>query len=244
MSASPRLLSGRPRETPQYALSFRRFKVSSARRLCSCVKPVGLNVNPNEGHLKVNRIIGKAAALGVGIALVGCGPMDPNDAMGPELESLEQGLQVVTNSSFEAAPAGVYNYQNLSTGSTALTNWTIGGGIKVMNSSYKSAAQGTKSVDLNSSYGPGNISQMVPTVVGAGYTVRFAIANGATCGGQWRYGTVTYGPSSASLSNSNAGWTYRSYVFNATSTSSLIKFESTSSGGCGIAIDDVTVTGP
>ncbi|WP_224244196.1 DUF642 domain-containing protein [Hyalangium gracile] len=194
----------------------------------------------------MNRIIGKAAALGVGMALTGCGPMDASEATGPGLETLEQGLQVVTNNSFEAAPSGSYNYQDLSPGSTALTNWTIGGagGVKVMNSSYKTAAQGTKSVDLNSSYGPGNVSQLVPTVVGAGYTLRFAIANGPNCGSQWRYGTVTYGPSSASISNSLPGWTYRTYVFNATSTSSLIKFESTSSGGCGIAIDDVTVTGP
>ncbi len=195
--------------------------------------------------MNLKRIFGIGAVAG--LVLAGCGGVEPTvEADEPQLGSTEQGLQVVTNSGFEAAPSGVYNYQSLSAGSTALTNWTIGGsgGIKVMNSSYKTAAQGTKSVDLNGQYGPGNISQMVPTVVGSGYTVRFAIANGPNCGGQWRYGTVTYGPSSASISNSNAGWTYRSYVFNATSTSSLIKFESTSSGGCGIAIDDVTVTGP
>jgi choice-of-anchor C domain-containing protein len=194
--------------------------------------------------MNLKRIFSSGAVAG--LVLVGCGGVEPSvEADEAQLGSTEQGLQVATNGSFEAAPSGVYNYQNLSAGSTALTNWTIGGGIKVMNSSYKTAAQGTKSVDLNSSYGAGSISQMVPTVVGSGYTVRFAIANGATCGGQWRYGTVTYGPSSASISNSNAGWTYRSYVFNATSTSSLIKFESTSTGvGCGIAIDDVTVTGP
>lgn len=193
--------------------------------------------------MNLKRIFSSGAVAG--LFLAGCGGVEPTvESDEAQLGATEQGLQVVTNNSFEAAPSGVYNYQNLSAGSTALTNWTIGGGIKVMNSSYKTAANGTKSVDLNSSYGPGSVSQMVPTVVGAGYTVRFAIANGPTCGGQWRYGTVTYGPSSASISNSNAGWTYRSYVFNATSTSSLIKFESTSSGGCGIAIDDVTVTGP
>lgn len=192
----------------------------------------------------MNRIIRKGAVLGVGVALVGCGPMEPNEAMSPGMETVEQGLEVATNGSFEAAPAGTYNYTILSSSSTTLTNWTIGGSIKVMNNSYKVPAHGTKSIDLNGN-GAGSVSQMVPTVVGAGYTVRFAVANSPNCATSWRYATVTYGPSSASISNANAGWSYRSYVFNATSTSSLIKFESTSTGQtCGLAIDDITVTGP
>lgn len=116
----------------------------------------------------------------LGLALTGCGGMEPNvepdETTTPELGSTEQGLNVTTNGSFEAAPAGTYNYMILSSSSTALTNWTIGGSIKVMHSTYRVAANGTKSIDLNG-YGAGSISQMVPTVVGAGYTVRFAVAN-------------------------------------------------------------------
>ncbi len=197
-----------------------------------------------KGHINVNRVIGKRAVLGVGLTLLACGPMEPTVAGEPELSSVQQGLNVEINGSFESAPAGVYNYTTLYAGSTALPGWTIGGGIKVMNSSYKTAAQGTKSVDLNGN-GAGSVSQMVPTVVGAGYTVRFALANSPNCATTWRYGTVTYGPSSASISNASGTWSYRSYTFNATSTSSLIKFESTSTGvACGLAIDNVTVTGP
>ena len=194
--------------------------------------------------MNLKRIFSSGAVAG--LVLVGCGGMEPSvETDEAQLGSTEQGLDVITNGSFESAPSGVYNYQNLSAGSTALPGWTIGGGIKVMNSTYKTAAQGTKSVDLNSSYGAGSISQMVPTVVGVGYTVRFAIANSPNCATTWRYGTLTYGPSTASLSNASGTWQYRSYVFNATSTSSLIKLESTSTGvGCGLAIDDVTVTGP
>ena len=194
----------------------------------------------------MHRIIRKSAVLGLGLglSLVGCGPMDPSEAANPELASVEQGVNVETNGSFELAPGGVYNFTILTAGSTALPGWTIGGGIKVMNSSYKTAAQGTKSVDLNGN-GAGSVSQMVPTVVGAGYTVRFALANSPNCATSWRYGTVTYGPSSASISNASGTWAYRTYTFNATSTSSLIKFESTSTGvACGLAIDNVTVTGP
>ncbi|HEX8824757.1 MAG TPA: hypothetical protein VF794_32860 [Archangium sp.] len=54
-----------------------------------------------------------------------------------------------------------------------------------------------------------------------------------------------HGPSTASISNASGTWAYRSYVFNATSTSSLIKFESTSTGvACGLATDNITVDGP
>ena len=197
-------------------------------------------------RMNLKRMMCGGAVLG--LVLMGCGGMEPNvepdEAPTPELGSTEQGLNVLVNGSFESAPAGVYNYQILSTGSTALPNWTIGGSIKVMNSSYKTAASGTKSVDLNGN-GAGSISQTVPTVVGAGYTVRFALSNSPNCATSWRYGTVTYGPSSASISNASGTWAYRSYVFNATSTSSLIKFESTSTGvACGLAIDNITVDGP
>jgi choice-of-anchor C domain-containing protein len=200
--------------------------------------------------MNLKRIIrgGAVLGLGLGFTLTGCGGVEPHVEPGetatPELGTAEQGLNVLVNGSFESAPAGVYNYQILSTGSTALPNWTIGGSIKVMNSSYKTAASGTKSVDLNGN-GAGSISQMVPTVVGAGYTVRFAVANSPNCATTWRYATVTYGPSTASISNASGTWAYRSYVFNATDTSSLIKFESTSTGvACGLAIDNITVDGP
>lgn len=194
----------------------------------------------------MKRIIRSAAVVGLGLGLVlmGCGGQELTETASPEMGTVEQGLVVSTNGSFEAAPAGSYNYTILSAGATTLTNWTIGGSIKVMHSTYKTAAQGTKSVDLNG-YGAGSVEQMVPTVVGGGYTVRFAVANSPGCTGVSRSATLTYGPSTASFSNTLAGWTYRSYVFNATSTSSLIKFASTSGGvSCGLAIDDITVTGP
>ena len=183
--------------------------------------------------------------LGLGFALTGCGGVEPGDASeAAELGSTEQGINVVTNSGFEAAPAGVYNYTILSTGATTLTNWTIGSSIKVMHSTYKTPHGGTKSIDLNG-YGAGSVSQTIPTVVGAGYTVRFYVSNSPNCVGVSRSAKLTYGPSTASFSNTSGSWSLRTYVFNATSTSTLIKLESTSGGvSCGLAIDDLTVDGP
>ncbi|WP_338864715.1 hypothetical protein [Myxococcus stipitatus] len=49
----------------------------------------------------------------------------------------------------------------------------------------------------------------------------------------------------ASVSNSLPGWTVRTFAFTATTSSTLIKLESTSGGvSCGLAIDDFTVDGP
>ncbi|MCP3140802.1 DUF642 domain-containing protein [Pyxidicoccus xibeiensis] len=195
--------------------------------------------------MQLRHIIRGSVVMGMGLALAACGGPQTEEAGAPELGSTEQGLQHITNTGFEAAPSGSYNWVDLTSGATSLTNWTVGGSIRVMSNSYKTPNSGTKSVSLNGSYGAGSISQTIPTVVGSGYTVRFWVANSPGCTGISRSAKLTYGPSTASFSNTLAGWTQRTYVFNATSTSSLIKLESTSGGvTCGLAIDDVTVDGP
>ncbi|CAM3092193.1 DUF642 domain-containing protein [Corallococcus soli] len=182
-------------------------------------------------------------ALGLGLVLAGCGGPESQEADAPELGAVQQGINKVTNSGFEAAPSGSYNYTVLTSSATTLTNWTVGGSIKVMHSTYKTPNSGTKSVDLNG-YGAGSIEQTIATVPGNGYTVRFYVALPPSCTGT-RNATLTYGPSTASVSNSLPGWTLRTYVFTATTSSTLIKLQSTSTGSsCGLAIDDLTVDGP
>ncbi|MCP3100087.1 DUF642 domain-containing protein [Myxococcus sp. K15C18031901] len=195
--------------------------------------------------MRINEMIrgGVMTGLSLGLVLSGCGGPEGLAAGEPELGSVEQGINKATNSGFEAAPPGSYNYTVLTTGATTLTNWTVGGSIKVMHSTYKTPNSGSKSIDLNG-YGAGSIEQIVPTVAGNGYTVRFYVALPPSCTGT-RTATLTYGPSTASVSNSLPGWTLRTFVFTATTSSSLIKLESTSGGvSCGLAIDDLTVDGP
>jgi choice-of-anchor C domain-containing protein len=189
---------------------------------------------------------GSVAGVGLALALAGCGGQEQGAASGSEaLGTQAQALNVVTNGSFEQQAIGYSNYVNLSAGSTQLTGWTVTGGIKVMHSRYKATANGYQCIDLNGSYGAGAVSQNVPTVPGSGYTVRFAISNSPNCATSWRYGTLTFGTQSVSLSNASGAWQYRSYVFNATDSSTVLKLASTSTGvGCGLAIDDLTVTGP
>ncbi|NOK39733.1 DUF642 domain-containing protein [Corallococcus exercitus] len=187
-----------------------------------------------------------SAVVGFGFfALAGCGGPDAviND---PELGKAEQGITVSTNGSFETNSIGASNYVVLSAGSTALPGWTITSGIKVMKSTYKAAQNGVQSIDLNG-LGAGSLYQDVPTVVGGGYTLTFWVSNSPNCTTVSRSATVNYGPSSASISNASGTWGSfpRTYVFNATSTTSRIQFTSTSGGvSCGLAIDNVTVTGP
>lgn len=109
-----------------------------------------------------------------------------------------------------------------------------------------SSARQPKQIIPATPAGPGNPG--IHDLDSSGKTVpdtNYAIPSGAIFTTTWRYATVTYGPSTASISNASGTWQYRSYVFNATSTSSLIKFESNSTGvACGLAIDNVTVDGP
>jgi choice-of-anchor C domain-containing protein len=193
------------------------------------------------------RIIRCGLAVGMGLSLVmaGCGQEQGESSAPEELSTQAQALNVVTNGSFEQQSIGFSNFLNLSAGNTQLTGWTVTGGIKHMHSRYKATANGMQCIDLNGSYGAGAISQTVPTVPGSGYTVRFAISNSPNCATTWRYGTLTFGTQSVSLSNASGAWQYRSYVFNATSSSTVIKLESTSTGvNCGLTIDDLTITGP
>ncbi|NRD59367.1 MULTISPECIES: DUF642 domain-containing protein [Corallococcus] len=192
------------------------------------------------------QMLRRGAVVGFGFfALMGCGGPDAA-IQEPELGNVEQGVVVSTNGSFENNNIGNFNYVVLNAGSTALPGWTITGGIKVMKNTYKAAQSGIQSIDLNG-LGAGSLYQDVPTVVGGGYTVSFYVSNSPTCTTVSRSATLNYGPSTASFSNSSGTWSTfpRTYVFNATSTVSRIELISTSGGvGCGLAIDNLTVTGP
>ncbi|RKI42040.1 DUF642 domain-containing protein [Corallococcus sp. AB049A] len=190
------------------------------------------------------KVLRCSAVVGFGFfALTACGGPDAV-IQEPELGNVEQGINVASNGSFENNAIGNFNYVVLNAGSTALPGWTITSGIKVMKNTYKTPQNGVQSIDLNG-LGAGSLYQDVPTVVGAGYTVSFYVSNSPACATVSRSATINYGPSSASFSNASASWSARSYVFNATSTTSRIQLTSTSGGvGCGLAIDNLQVNGP
>ncbi|RKG98600.1 DUF642 domain-containing protein [Corallococcus sp. CA053C] len=190
------------------------------------------------------QLLRRGTVLGLGFfALAGCGGTDAV-IQDPDVASVEQGLNVATNGGFEANAIGNFNYVQLNAGSTALPPWTITGSIKVLKNPYKVPAGGVQSIDLNGS-SAGSVTQYVPTVVGGGYTLSFYVSNSPGCTTVSRSMDIAYDTRTASTSNASATWSLRTYTFNATTTSTLIKLTSTSGGvGCGLAIDNLTVNGP
>ncbi|MCY1020114.1 DUF642 domain-containing protein [Pyxidicoccus sp. MSG2] len=180
--------------------------------------------------------------LGLGLALAGCGPeLDADTAREPATGTATQPLtELVTNGSFESSPLGFSNWVSVFAGSTQLTGWTVlGSGIDVMAKSYRSSNSGLASIDLNA-YDAGGVSQTLTTVPGTGYTVRWAQAG---CVGT--YIKVSAGSISYNFRINTAGWVSNNFVFNATSASTEVKFESLSTGvSCGPQLDSVSVTGP
>ncbi|RYZ37291.1 MAG: DUF642 domain-containing protein [Myxococcaceae bacterium] len=191
-----------------------------------------------------NHFMRRGAAVGLALfALAGCGGPDAV-IQDPDVGNVEQGINVVSNGSFEVNVIGNFNYVVLNTNSTALPPWTIAAGIKVLKASYKTPQAGAQSIDLNG-LGAGSLYQDVPTVIGSGYTVTFYVSNSPGCTTVSRSATLNYGPSTASFSNASATWSLRTYVFTATTNPSRIQLTSTSGGvGCGLAIDNLQVNGP
>ncbi|RKH48618.1 DUF642 domain-containing protein [Corallococcus llansteffanensis] len=192
------------------------------------------------------QLLRRGAVLGLGFfALGGCGGTDAviHD---PDVASVEQGLNVASNGSFETNSIGNSNLVVLEAGSTALPPWIIGGaGIKVMKSPYTTPVHGLQTIDLNGEDGAGSIVQYVPTVVGTFYSLSFSFSHGPGCVGLSRSINVLYDTSTASASSMGSSWNSRTYSFKATTTATLIKLTSTSSGGgCVAAIDNLTVYGP
>ncbi len=182
--------------------------------------------------------------LGLGLALVsGCGPELQEGAVRDtpeETGTVGQGLTFL-NGSFETGPSISSGCSVGTTSSTAFSGWTLAGSATVLASCAKTPASGVRSIVLNS----GTISQTFATVVGGGYTVTFAhsIAPGCTAGNA--YTDISYQGTTYNFFVNSSAWATRNVVFNATSTSTTLTFKNTyTSGGCRMALDNVTVTGP
>jgi choice-of-anchor C domain-containing protein len=171
------------------------------------------------------------------------------------LSSTAVNANLVTNGSFEQPGTGC------ASGTTSLPGWTVGGNIDIDNStapcSTIPAADGSYFVDLTGSFSAGSITQAFATTVGETYSVSFFFGGNP----QWQYlsypndsaiksmnvgidGNVvgTYSIDTTGLGFSDAGWTQRSFLFTATSDSTLLGFTSLNSVGVyGPLLDNVNV---
>jgi choice-of-anchor C domain-containing protein len=147
------------------------------------------------------------------------------------------------NGSFEAGPPNPCNTFNIPAGDTRITGWTV----SVGNIDWESGppcgwqpSSGNNSLDLVGTGGIGGIQQTFDTVPGATYQVQFDLAGNyaalpvvkplaVTINGV----TTNFTFDTTGRGQFNMGWTTKTIVFTATSTSSTINF-----------VSDVTLSGP
>ena len=151
-----------------------------------------------------------------------------------------------TNGSFETGTApGLF--LTLPSGSTAITNWVVGGNGVDYIGTFWQAADGTRSVDLNG-VDSGSISQTFDTIINMPYNVTFSLAGNpggpptvksltvSAAGVTTPFTFDTTGATTAAMNYSP-----RTFSFTANSTSTTLTFASTTTGGFGPAIDNVAV---
>jgi choice-of-anchor C domain-containing protein len=158
-------------------------------------------------------------------------------------------FNLATNGSFELPP-GILTYRVFNTG-TDLPGWIVEQGTVEIVGPYWQAAEGVQSLDLNGIFEDiGTISHPLSTMPGQRYKVRFAYAGNPEGGPAikttkvfWNdtlLAEVSFDTTGRSLTD--MGWVYYEYEVTAASTSSLLKFQSTTPSFCGPALDDVSVT--
>jgi choice-of-anchor C domain-containing protein len=159
---------------------------------------------------------------------------------------------LIVNGSFEQFGSG-----NTSTGSTAITGWTVtGSDVDRVASSGWQSGDGTYSLDLNG-FHPGGVQQVLQTTPGVQYTVGFELSKNP--GGHADHATVQVSVDNtdhasqlytfnAANSDSNMMWSQQTFTFVATGTTTTLSFASTyptdSTGGFpinaeGPALDEV-----
>ncbi len=159
-------------------------------------------------------------------------------------------INLVTNGGFES-PDGVSGYTLFGLGNS-MPGWTTEQGtVEIVASTYWESAEGSQSLDLNGIEDfIGTISQDIPTTPGQHYRIRFALAGNPEGGPDIKSLKLSWtGKELEQLrfdvtghSKTNMGWEYHEYVVYASSDTSRLRFQSTSAGFCGPALDDISVT--
>lgn len=159
-------------------------------------------------------------------------------------------LADVTNGSFEAGTdPGVFTQLN-AVNNANIDGWTVQTGSVDYIGSYWNASNGSRSIDLSGA-SAGSISQVVPTVIGATYTVTFDLSGNPVGGPSLKEVIVsatggtpqnfTYDTTIKGNTLSDMKWEAKSYTFVATSVSTTLTFASTIASAFGPALDNVSL---
>ena len=153
----------------------------------------------------------------------------------------------LTNGSFESASVDPGVFETLSSGSTVITGWTVGGEIDYIGS-YWQPDDGKRSLDMNGTTA-GSISQMITGLTkGQAYLINFSLSgNPDSLVPPTRKLDVVVGLGAASYfftianTRENMGWIVQSLAFVADDTTALLKFSSAVTGAFGPALDNVSI---
>ncbi|HEY4308365.1 MAG TPA: choice-of-anchor C family protein [Pirellulales bacterium] len=170
------------------------------------------------------------------------------------LLSSQAGATLIVNGSFESGALPTPPGTTLTSGSTDITGWVVGGhGIDYIGT-YWQASDGGRSIDLDSGTilgaGPydGSISQTFVTTSGQEYRVGFDMAGNPDGGPALKVLEISAAGQSSQLSFLNTDQTHgamdyqpRAFDFVATSSTTTLTFTSLSGTGYGPVIDNVSV---
>jgi choice-of-anchor C domain-containing protein len=152
---------------------------------------------------------------------------------------------IVINGSFEQGPASVGNFRTYSTGSTAITGWTVTSGSVDLIGRYWNSSDGARSLDMSGN-APGTIAQTLSTVAGQRYRLSFDVSSNPDQASlktmRVFFGSATPFDVTSPPVSRPLNWVTHSRLFTATSTSTQLRFQSTFGGPWGVALDNVAVT--
>lgn len=166
------------------------------------------------------------------------------------LGSVLPALAVGLNGSFETG-TDPGSFTTVNAGQTNVDSWTVDTGSIDYIGSYWDAADGTRSIDLSGNE-PGSISQNFATVIGATYTVSFALSGNPDGGENEKNvevsanntGAQTYSFDKSVITDKSVDmmWQSHQYTFVAASENTTLKFLSLETDAYGPVVDNISIT--
>jgi choice-of-anchor C domain-containing protein len=161
-----------------------------------------------------------------------------------------QAAELLTNGSFESGPPAPGGFATYGAGNTSITGWTIVAGTVDHISSYWTASDGVRSLDLTGD-APGTISQAFATTSGLTYNIAFDLWANPAGGTYPRIVFANIGGSDISFSSPGGGslgapaWVRQAFSFVATGATTTLSFRAdpaSSAGFYGPALDNISAT--
>lgn len=198
------------------------------------------------------RKVGRAGAA-AGVVALGCLALSASPAFAAN--STGDPNNIVQNSNFASPASPTNSYIDYTDGSTAISDWTVGGSsVDVCSPGLFNIPPGdpstTQTIDLSGT-AAGSVSQVLNTVVGETYTGSFELSANVSAGPEPKTGYLQVGSTNLPFTFNGTGmtrlalvWQEVTFSFTATSTTTTLTLASTSNSDAGPLVTDVIVDPP